>query len=99
MGAAYEEDYRYLSGAAHGSPWLELGNYMHSDNADYRQEPIWVPLLHASRYYIATAWCWNVRFALIEGYIFSELIDELSAVRARYGKHGDFDGGGENRSA
>ena len=33
MGAAYEEDYRYLSGAAHGSPWLELGKYMRSETS------------------------------------------------------------------
>lgn len=28
MGAAYAEDYRYLSGDAHGSAWLAPGNYM-----------------------------------------------------------------------
>jgi hypothetical protein len=89
MGAAYVEDYRYLSGDAHGSAWLALGNYMRSDNTDFVHEPLWIPLLHASRYYIATALCWNTRFALIEGSTLSELIDAVSAARGRYGQRAD----------
>jgi hypothetical protein len=81
----YENDYRFLSGVAHGSGLFLARDYARSHADTHYQMDVCPLLIHSSKYYLALAINWNSVFDMLSAEILSELIRRIEVLRTTRG--------------